>query len=260
MSTSDLILTLIGGPTVLIEYDGLRLLTDPTFDPPGLYRETPVRFEKTSGPAMSIAEIGRLDAVLLSHEQHLDNLDNAGRAVLPTVGKTYTTKAGATRLGGNALGLAPFETASLEGPDGHKLLVTATPARHGPIGVEPISGDVVGFALGRKEPGDLLYVTGDTVWYEGTAEVARSFSPKAVVLFTGAAEPRGRFHMTMGSEDALEAAHAFPNATLVAAHNEGWVHFRESQSQLAAVFAQFNLADRLTPFEKGVPLAIRLNT
>lgn len=30
MSTSDLILTLIGGPTVLIEYDGLRLLTDPT--------------------------------------------------------------------------------------------------------------------------------------------------------------------------------------------------------------------------------------
>jgi len=28
-------LTLIGGPTVLIEYGGYRLLTDPTFDPPG---------------------------------------------------------------------------------------------------------------------------------------------------------------------------------------------------------------------------------
>ena len=30
-------LTLIGGPTVLIEIDGVKLVTDPTFDPPGGY-------------------------------------------------------------------------------------------------------------------------------------------------------------------------------------------------------------------------------
>src|SRR5262249_3452287 len=105
--------------------------------------------------------------------------------------------------------------------------------------------------------GDLLYITGDTVWYEGTAEVARRFSPRVVLLFTGVAEPRGRFHVTMGSEDALEAAHAFPDATLVAAHNQGWVHYRESQQQLAHVFSQFNLADRLKLFEKGKPLTFR---
>ncbi len=254
MPDPDLMLTLIGGPTVLIEYGGLRLLTDPTFDPPGLYREKPVRFEKTTGPALSIEEIGKLDAVLLTHDQHFDNLDNSGRAMLPTVRTIYTTKAGAERLGSNVLGLAPFETSILEGRGGQKLLITATPARHGPVGIEPISGDVIGFALGTEKPGDLLYVTGDTVWYEGTAKVAQLFSPKVVVLFTGAAEPRGRFHMTMGSEDALEAAHAFSNATLVAVHNEGWVHFRESQDQLAAVFALFNIADRLKRFERGKPL------
>jgi L-ascorbate metabolism protein UlaG (beta-lactamase superfamily) len=148
MPSSSLALTLIGGPTVLIEFGGLRLLTDPTFDPPGLYRETPVRFEKTSGPALSPAQIGRLDAVLLSHDHHLDNLDASGRALLPSVGTTYTTQAGAQRLGGNALGLAPFETVTLTGGNGEALLVTATPARHGPVGIEPISGDVVGFALG----------------------------------------------------------------------------------------------------------------
>ena len=258
MTSSSLKLTLIGGPTVLIEYGAFRLLTDPTFDPPGLYREKPVRFEKTSGPAVSAKELGPLDAVLLSHDQHLDNLDSAGRAMLPTVGTTYTTKAGAGRLGGNALGLDPFETVTLEGADGERLLITATPARHGPVGIEPISGDVVGFALGREKPGDLLYVTGDTVWYVGTAEVARLFSPKVVLLFTGAAEPRGRFHMTMGSEDALEAAHAFPNALLVPAHNEGWVHFRENQDQLAHSFSVFNLEDRLRLFEKGKPLTVDL--
>jgi len=74
-----------------------------------------------------------------------------------------------------------------------------------------------------------MYITGDTLWFEGTADVARRFSPKVVVLYTGAAEPRGRFHMTMGSEDALEAAHAFPNSTLVPVHNEGLGHLRETQ-------------------------------
>ncbi len=29
------VITLIGGPTALIEVDGFRLLTDPTFDDPG---------------------------------------------------------------------------------------------------------------------------------------------------------------------------------------------------------------------------------
>jgi L-ascorbate metabolism protein UlaG (beta-lactamase superfamily) len=258
--TSKITLTLIGGPTVLIEYGGLRLLTDPTFDPPGQYQgpHSPVRHLKTTGPAMSIDQLGKIDAVLLSHDHHFDNLDNAGRAMLPSVGTIYTTNSGAERLGGQAVGMAPFETRTLKGQSGETLLVTATPARHGPVGINV--GDVVGFALGVERPGDLIYITGDTLWFDGTAEVAQRFSPKVVVLFSGAAQPRGRFHMTMGSEGALEAAHAFPDATLVSAHNEGWGHLSETQDQLADVFSQFRMADRLTPFEKGKPLQIELDS
>lgn len=254
--SSILTLTLVGGPTALIEFDGLRLLTDPTFDPPGLYQEKPVRFEKTTGPALSVGQIGALDAVLLSHDHHFDNLDHSGRAMLPSVGTTFTTHAGAGRLGGNALGLAPFETRVLEGKNGKQLFITATPARHGPVGIEPYSGDVVGFALGVNQPGDLIYITGDTLWFEGTEEVAHRFSPKVVVLYTGAAEPRGRFHMTMGSEDALEAARAFPNSTLLAVHNEGWIHIKETQEQLADTFGKFAVGERLTSLERGKPIQI----
>jgi L-ascorbate metabolism protein UlaG (beta-lactamase superfamily) len=251
-------LTLIGGPTVLIEFQDFRILTDPTFDPPGHYQgsHSPVKFVKTTGPALPPDQVGRIDAVLLSHDQHFDNLDNAGRALLPAAGVTYTTNSGAERLGGNALGITPFETRVLVGPSGKKLLITATPARHGPVGVDV--GDVVGFAVGLERPGDLVYVTGDSLWFDGTAEVARRFAPRIVVLFTGAAEPRGRFHMTMGSEDALEAAAAFPHAVLVAAHNEGWAHLRETQEQLVDVFAAFKLAHRLTRFEKGKPLTVAI--
>ncbi|UFW46416.1 MULTISPECIES: MBL fold metallo-hydrolase [Bradyrhizobium] len=249
-------LTLIGGPTVLIEYGGYRLLTDPTFDPPGQYQgpHSPVGHVKTEGPSIPIAEIGKLDAVLLSHDHHFDNLDNAGRSLLPTVKAVYTTMAGAQRLGQNAIGFNPFETRLLEEDGRERLIVTATPARHGPIGIDV--GDVVGFALGTEMPGDLVYITGDTLWFDGTAEVARKSSPRVVILHTGAAEPRGRFHMTMGSEDALEAAHAFPDAVLVSVHNEGWGHLRESQDQLIDVFAAFNLSKRLSRFEKGRPLTI----
>ena len=51
-------ITLIGGPTALIEIDGFRLLTDPTFDAPGAYQLPHVKLEKTIGPALKPDAIG----------------------------------------------------------------------------------------------------------------------------------------------------------------------------------------------------------
>lgn len=258
MTSASVTLTLIGGPTVLIEIGGFRLLTDPTFDPPGLYRTEPVRFEKTAGPALAVEQVLPLDAVLLSHDQHLDNLDASGRALLPQARAVFTTPVAAARFGGNAVGLAPFETREIEVPGKGRLLVTGAPARHGPPGIEPISGDVVGLLIGVEAPGDAVYVTGDTVWYEGVAEVARRFSPKVVVVFAGSAQPRGAFHMTMDANDALETARAFPGATLFAAHTDGWVHFKESAERLAAAFASLGVGHRLAAPEPGRPVAFAL--
>ena len=42
MPTFPLRITYIGGPTALLELAGLRLLTDPTFDPAGTEYRTPV--------------------------------------------------------------------------------------------------------------------------------------------------------------------------------------------------------------------------
>ena len=53
-----------------------------------------------------------IDAVLLSHDQHEDNLDAAGRSLLDEAGLVITTVAGAGRLGGGAVGLAPCLTAA----------------------------------------------------------------------------------------------------------------------------------------------------
>jgi hypothetical protein len=44
--------------------------------------------------------VGTVDAVLLSHDQHADNLDLSGRSYLMQAERVFTTKAGAGRLGG----------------------------------------------------------------------------------------------------------------------------------------------------------------
>ncbi len=146
---SELKLTHIGGPTVLLEVGGWRLLTDPTFDPPGgSYRfGWGTGSTKTAGPAIAAAELGPIDAVLLSHDHHDDNLDQAGRELLDDVGTVVTTVAGAKRLGGATRGLANWEVTTLEAEGRPRIEITATPCRHGPPLSRPIVGDVIGFAI-----------------------------------------------------------------------------------------------------------------
>jgi len=256
----DLQLTLLGGPTVLLELGGLRLLTDPTFDPAGRdYRLGPVTLHKTGAPARPATDLGRLDVVLLSHEQHSDNLDQAGRELLPTVPTVLTTPESAARLGGYAHGLAPWESTSLTAPDGRQLTVIATPARHGPVGAEAYSGEVIGFVLyWQDDPSAAVYVSGDTVWYEGVAEVARRFPVTVALLHLGAAQIDliGPAHLTMNAQDAVEAARAFVQAVLVPAHYDGWAHFRESQAQVEHAFAAAGMPDRLLWLEPGVATVV----
>jgi L-ascorbate metabolism protein UlaG (beta-lactamase superfamily) len=77
-------LTHIGGPTVLIQVAGWRLLTDPTFDPPGRKYSFGwgTSSVKLAGPAIGASDVEPIDAVLLTHDHHDDNLDPAGRALL----------------------------------------------------------------------------------------------------------------------------------------------------------------------------------
>src|SRR5689334_24431558 len=99
MTDDPTTLTLIGGPTALITYGGLRILTDPTFDPPGDYPRpgTQVVLYKLAGPSIPLAELLPIDLVLVSHDHHSDNLDHSGREMLSQAHNVLTTGAGAER-------------------------------------------------------------------------------------------------------------------------------------------------------------------
>lgn len=235
-----------GGPTALFEYGGLRFLTDPTFDEPGDYDRGGGRvLSKTAPPAGRPADAGRLDVVLLSHDEHPDNLDHAGRALLADVPLVLTTPSGAERLGATALA----DWASVELAGG--VTVTGVPAIHGPgarADVEPFTGQVVGFVLtGDGLP--TVYVSGDNASLDAVREIAGRFGPvDTAILFAGA--PRipalfGGEPLVLDSAQAAEAAVILGARRVVPVHCDSWSHFTESRDDVAAAFRDAGLADRL---------------
>ncbi|MFI6370075.1 MBL fold metallo-hydrolase [Streptomyces sp. NPDC050546] len=241
-----------GGPTALFEYGGLRFLTDPTFDAPGDYPESggPV-LTKTAPASGSPAELGAVDVVLLSHDEHADNLDRAGRALLADIPLTLTTPGGGKRLGGKARGLADWESVELDRPDGGTVTVTGVPAIHGPgprEETEAITGQVVGFVLtGDGLPA--VYVSGDNASLDAVKEIAERLGPvDTAVLFAGA--PRfavlfGGDTLVLDSGQAAEATLILGARRVVPVHYDSWTHFTEGREELQAAFTAAGLADRL---------------
>ncbi|WP_240138634.1 MBL fold metallo-hydrolase [Streptomyces sp. MUM 178J] len=255
--TAQFPVRVFGGPTALFEYGGLRFLTDPTFDAPGDYQK-PGRplLTKTAPSAGSPADLGRVDVVLLSHDEHADNLDNSGRALLADVPLTLTTPGGGRRLGGGARGLADWEAIDLERPGGGTVTVTGVPAVHGPGAreeVEAIAGQVVGFVLtGDGLP--TVYVSGDNASLDAVKEIADRFGPvDTALLFAGAPRIPVVFDgacLVLDSAQAAEAAAILGARRVVAVHYDSWAHFTEGRDELAAAFTAAGLADRL---DLGVP-------
>jgi len=235
-------LTHIGGPTTLLEVAGWRILTDPTFDEPGrtYHFGLGTSSRKTTGPAVGAADLGAIDAVLLTHDHHADNLDDAGRALLPAAAVVVTTEAGAARLGAATRGMRPWETTRLEAPDRPAIEVTATPCRHGPPLSRRLVGDVIGFALAwdGQEHG-VLWISGDTVLYDGVRTVAERLTVSLAVLHLGEARfpVTGPVRYTMTAAQGVELCRTIRPRTVVPVHYEGWSHFRQGRGAIERALA-----------------------
>jgi L-ascorbate metabolism protein UlaG (beta-lactamase superfamily) len=248
--------THIGGPTLVLDLSGIRIVTDPTFDGPGPHPVGERTLHKLSPPAVAAADLGPADVVLLSHDQHPDNLDDAGRAFLATAGTVLSTPAAAGRIAG-VRGLEPWEVVEIATPDG-PLVVTAVPARHGPPGAEAFSGPVTGFVL-EPAAGPTVYVSGDNASVGVVERIAERCSVDLAVLFCGAARRPDRTEpLTLTAADAVLAAEALGAPHVVPIHAEGWLHFTEGVGTVARAFAEAGLADRLIVLGAGVPTELLL--
>jgi L-ascorbate metabolism protein UlaG (beta-lactamase superfamily) len=254
-------LRLVGGPTALIAYGGLRVLTDPTFDPPGEYPRpgTSIVLHKLAGPAIALDDVLPVDVVLVSHDHHSDNLDNSGRAMLSSAGRVLTTGAGAQRLGGNATGLEPGDAVELGRPGDGSVTITAVRADHGPPEVAARNGPVIGFVL-RGAGLPTLYVSGDNASVDVVREIVAAHRPvDLAVLFIGGAqvpEAWGDAKLTLTAQDAVAAAQALGTGPIAPIHQDGWAHFTSSAQDVERAFSQAGISDRLRPVAPGQEIAL----
>jgi L-ascorbate metabolism protein UlaG (beta-lactamase superfamily) len=242
-------ITYIGGPTALLEYAGLRIVTDPTFDAPQTYSAPgETTLVKTGGPAVERGELGDVDLVLLSHHAHKDNLDFEGLELIAQGIPTLSTLQAASDLfGGSVIGLDNWETHEHAG-----VAITAVPALHGPPGSEKFVGPVIGFVL-ESAGQPTVYVSGDNASLPLVQQIADRFAPVDIaILFAGAARvERIDSPLTLTSTDAVAAALALQTERVIGLHTEDWAHFSEGRAQFDAAFADAGLAHLVVDVPRG---------
>ena len=258
-------ITHIGGPTVLIEVEGWRLLTDPTFDPPGGH----YRFgwgtssDKLAGPSVarrsSAASTRSCSATTTTTTTSTPRVGPCCRRPA----SWWPPASGARRLGGNALGLEPWATTTLAGDGRPAIEITATPCRHGPPLSHPIVGDVIGFALRWEgQQHGSLWVSGDTVLYDGVREVAQRVDVGVALLHLGGVRfpITGPVRYTMTADEAIELCRLIEPRTAIPIHYEGWKHFREGREaierELAAAPGDVRARFRWLPIGEPTEVAV----
>ncbi|OKO90292.1 hypothetical protein PENSUB_13425 [Penicillium subrubescens] len=200
----------VGNATVIIEWAGIRIMTDPNFLHAGDHAQfgAGVSSERRTNPAVELDDLPRIDLVLLSH-YHGDHFDQKVEASLrrdiPIItsphARTQLTNKGSESFT-NVSALAPFETSLVEicGTGGAKrplLRITGMPGKHVPsnavVGllnkmanaIPPTTGFILelGTSTDTHDPTDFtpgyrIYITGDTLMTEDLHSIRLKYPPE----------------------------------------------------------------------------------
>ncbi|GLI78358.1 hypothetical protein PoHVEF18_006672 [Penicillium ochrochloron] len=257
--------THIGTATAILDINGVNFLTDPFFSPAGTsWSDERIVLTVSDNPALYLNQLPVIDAVLLSHEDHFDNLDDLGRQLLN--GRlVFTTLDGAKNLAPRPAvhGMKPWERINMT-IAGKKFEVITTPTRHIP-GMECTGFIVTGedFGHGRDGLPNAIYFTGDTVYIEELKDIANMFHIKAAVMNLGNAHAPNFADMSappiQATMDGKSAARLFRDIkadVLIPMHYESWGHFTQFGEGLRQDFEEEGISDKICWLKPGEKILV----
>jgi L-ascorbate metabolism protein UlaG (beta-lactamase superfamily) len=266
----------IGNATLLIRYHGLTILTDPNFIHAG--EEIPLGYGLTTtrltDPAMEIDDLPPLDLVLLSHF-HADHFDRLAEERLDRAVPILTTPDAAEQLDDRGfrrpVPLETWESYRKSGPEGH-VKVTALPGKHAPamlaVALPEVMGSYVEFwhsasdgAAGAGgptgEPSLRLYISGDTIVYEGLREIPqRCPQIDVALLHLGGTRVMG-VTVTMDAEQGVEALRLIKPKVAVPIHYDDYEAFKSPLDEFVSAVREAGLEDRVRYVNRGETLALK---
>jgi L-ascorbate metabolism protein UlaG (beta-lactamase superfamily) len=183
--------TYIGHATLLLEVDGVRILTDPLL-------RNQVTFLSRYAPPAEPAQYKNLDAVLISH-MHYDHLDFPSLRMLEAIPRLIVPAGAAAFL--RKYGFTQYEEVQVgDQVSVGSLNVRATPADHyrrrGPFGIQ---AECLGYVMQGSVS---IYFPGDTRYFPGMADIAHNLD-LALMPVWGWGLSAGRMHL-----NPRQAAHA----------------------------------------------------
>lgn len=188
--------TLVGHSTVIVESGGQRILFDPWFGRGNL------AYRRLEPPGLTRAQVGRVDAVFLSHT-HFDHFDRAYLHSLPAEVPLFAPVLGRfwamLKAGRRIRPLSRWESIRLG-----EVEVTAVPARH--------VGPTLGYVVRHGE--SALYFAGDTYYGRFMAEIARRFHPQVCLIPVATF----RLPLTMGNGGAVQATRTLGPRLIIPIH------------------------------------------
>lgn len=268
----DIRVTHLSTACVLLEIGRVRILTDPVVDTvveehrvaPGVY------FSRFPGPSQPASSVGQLDAALLSHPHHADDLDGLGREVLVGAREVIVPFEELDPLPGRRVtGLRPWSSTNLFGRGGKKITVTATPALHGPVWLPNArlkfdARHVRGYLLewDGQEHG-ALYISGDTIYRQDLRKLAIKKIGNAILHLGGVnlwPPVPPLIHYPFNGREAARLARSLGRSlhTIIPVHYEQGVrsHFKEDLASYPREIAEADLTDQVRWLTKGEPTCL----
>lgn len=220
---------LIRSATMQFQYGGQKFITDP-------YLAEKLSLPSYRGvsknpmvdlPIPASEVIAGFDTVIVSH-RHSDHFDKTAKNLLPKKVNFFCQPCdqAATEAEGFQNVIA-IESCILW----HGIKITRVPGQHGSGGVLSDMGTVSGFVFEHgNEP--TVYWMGDTIWYEGAADVIRRFKPDIIITHSSGAVWDDNILIVMDAAQTIAVCKAAPNSTVVAVHMESLDHATTSRNDL----------------------------
>ncbi len=261
-------LTFVGNATTLLRLNGCTLLTDPSFLHAGDHVHVGYGLfaKRLLDPALELADLPPLDAVLLSH-LHGDHWDPPAERGLDHALPLITTKQAAKALAGRGFsrtcGLDHWESVALDKPGGGGLTITAVPAQHGPKPVAALLPATNGHVLDVPRAGGRplrIYISGDTLVHAALREIPRRLPGIDLALLhlggTRIPSPKLGVLVTLDAAGGVEAVRIVDPRTVVPIHTDDWNLFGSSLDEFVAAMRAAGLEDKLRVVGRGETMSL----